>query len=576
MSDPDVRDLSVAFEELHAPRSTANYAHSVPSVDAVATVYPRRWPQALASVLAVLVALAGAGTFLALRNARQGGGVGSSAGYPPARSGAAVAYDSASGLTVMFGGASASGSTLADTWLWNGSSWSMWTGPSPGKMFVGPRMSDDPADGGVLLIGLPATANQGSGIACGVVGGSSGSAGSSTGSVAPGTPASVNGATPLSQPPVKSTTPVASPTPSPSSDATTACPTPVASPSLQTWLFTSKGWSHVAGSKSATFNADVPSAGSQLAYDSPSGEVIAVSTSVYPECGAPLKAGGTPQSALICPLAGTGGQSGPTTTTPCPPTTCSHSMPCRKLNTAVDTCLPFQGGMLTWTWAHGQWTQSRGAIIPSATSSVVFGDGGSPHATLLTESFTYAAPCQPAVNSCPSYTPSPQTAVYTWAGSAWNQSASVVGAPLGFSLGGATVASVGGNTVALTASGQLYLWSARNWYWAPQTEATQPDGRRDASMAEGPGGSLVLFGGVSVSTKASWVMGTGTAAGADTWVWNGSSWRHVAGSPPPSPSACSDVTGLGSNLCPRPAPLPLPAVSAPSSAAPTPSNPIGA
>jgi PKD repeat protein len=91
---------------------------------------------------------------------------------------------------------------------------------------------------------------------------------------------------------------------------------------------------------------------------------------------------------------------------------------------------------------------------------------------------------------------------------------------------------------------------------------------------------MVLFGGVSVSsTKTASVIGTGSVAGADTWVWNGASWRHVAGPslpPLPSPSACSDVTGLGGTLCARPPSLPLPAVSAPSSAAPKPSNPVGA
>jgi hypothetical protein len=42
---------------------------------------------------------------------------------PPARSGAAIAYDGSTGQLVMFGGTASNGSVLADTWVWNGSNW---------------------------------------------------------------------------------------------------------------------------------------------------------------------------------------------------------------------------------------------------------------------------------------------------------------------------------------------------------------------------------------------------------------------------------------------------------------------
>lgn len=554
MSDHDDRDLSAAFEALHAPRSTANYSDRVPTVEAVETVYARRWPQAVASVLAVLVALAGAGTFLALRNARQSG-VGSSAGYPTARTGAAMAFDSTSGLTVMFGGSSASGSTLADTWTWDGSSWATPAGPSPGKLF-GARMSDDPADHGVLLIGMPELANPGSGIACAGGGSSGGVTGTTTGSAPPGTPIAVP--------------------PPPLATATTACPTPVAQPTLQTWLFTAKGWTHVAGSTSATFSADTPYSGSQLAYDSNSGEVIAVSTAVIPYCGGPLRSGAAIQPDLICPLPaaqGQGGSTGSSTggSTPCSPTVCEQ-LPCRTA--LADGCGSFGGNMLTWTWAHGQWTQRRGAFIPAASGGTVFGDAASPHATLVTESAGLTV-CSQAIQTCPAAAPS--TSVFTWAGSAWSRLPNGGGAPTGFTLAGATVAAVDGNAVALTIFGQLYSWSANDARWVLQTAATQPGGRTGASMAEGPSGSIVLFGGVTIAGKGSAVIGTGQTAGADTWTWNGSTWRHVAGPPPGpvrTPVPCSDVTGPGSNLCARPPTLP--AVSAPSTGVPQQSNPIGA
>ncbi len=43
---------------------------------------------------------------------------------PPARKGHAMAYDSGRGVTVLFGGAADDGSTLGDTWEWNGQTWS--------------------------------------------------------------------------------------------------------------------------------------------------------------------------------------------------------------------------------------------------------------------------------------------------------------------------------------------------------------------------------------------------------------------------------------------------------------------
>lgn len=49
---------------------------------------------------------------------------------PPARQGAAMAYDAASRQVVLFGGTSASGAALADTWAWNGVGWHELTWPT--------------------------------------------------------------------------------------------------------------------------------------------------------------------------------------------------------------------------------------------------------------------------------------------------------------------------------------------------------------------------------------------------------------------------------------------------------------
>jgi hypothetical protein len=54
-----------------------------------------------------------------------------STGGPAARTLAAIAYDSATRQVVMFGGGHDGSGLLGDTWIWNGTGWSQWTGTSP-------------------------------------------------------------------------------------------------------------------------------------------------------------------------------------------------------------------------------------------------------------------------------------------------------------------------------------------------------------------------------------------------------------------------------------------------------------
>jgi len=47
----------------------------------------------------------------------------SPANMPPARFGAAMAYDAAHGVAVLFGGEDDSSNRFSDTWLWDGANW---------------------------------------------------------------------------------------------------------------------------------------------------------------------------------------------------------------------------------------------------------------------------------------------------------------------------------------------------------------------------------------------------------------------------------------------------------------------
>jgi adhesin/invasin len=74
---------------------------------------------------------------------------------PPARYGAAMAYDPALGELVLFGGTSGTpGGAMNDTWAWNGTAWHQLTvtGSTPSARF-GATMSYDPALGELVLFG---------------------------------------------------------------------------------------------------------------------------------------------------------------------------------------------------------------------------------------------------------------------------------------------------------------------------------------------------------------------------------------------------------------------------------------
>jgi len=163
--DPVERRLGDLFNQVSAPASMRRYESSGGFAPA-----PVRWwsrplralfsaggerrlrPLAAALVLPLLVLALGGG--LQLR-AHFSGTAGSGAS-PPARAGAAMAFDAGHGVVVMFGGMSdpASGlGDLGDTWTWDGGSWMPQhpaTTPSPRTDAV---MGYDAARNQVVLFG---------------------------------------------------------------------------------------------------------------------------------------------------------------------------------------------------------------------------------------------------------------------------------------------------------------------------------------------------------------------------------------------------------------------------------------
>ena len=115
---------------------------------------PRARTVVLAAVVAIVVIAGGTIAALALRNPASTPPAAATVNLPPGRAGAAMAYDSVAGLTVMYGGYNARGDNLYDTWTWDGSAWRARS--TPGQLvprLFSPSMADDPADGGVILVG---------------------------------------------------------------------------------------------------------------------------------------------------------------------------------------------------------------------------------------------------------------------------------------------------------------------------------------------------------------------------------------------------------------------------------------
>ncbi len=72
---------------------------------------------------------------------------------PPARSGAVMAYDPATNTTVLFGGSQASGPDLADTWTWDGSAWTQQHPATSPPARDGAVMAYDPVTRNLVLFG---------------------------------------------------------------------------------------------------------------------------------------------------------------------------------------------------------------------------------------------------------------------------------------------------------------------------------------------------------------------------------------------------------------------------------------
>src|ERR1700730_10019071 len=497
MSDlsPPERQLADAFEGVTAPAGVDQWRER-PGRQFRPT---RSWAGPLAGVVAVALVAGGLGAYFGIR-ASVGGPAGSSGATPPPRAGAAMAFDTNTGTTVLFGGMGANG-PLHDTWTWDGSSWTQQhPAHNPPATVIGP-MAYDPSSHDMLLVTVSMP----------------------TGSISSADPATVNPPPAQTwlwdgadwhkaagvQPPVSALTRLATDTAAgdvvlvatggalhpplgapcrlqvPTSDPIAAICPGYAQVQTSTWIWSGTSWKDTgAGGPGQSSSSNLDAGAASLVTDPSTGhaEYVASAPSIVPLCVTP----GLPA--------------------PSP----SHFLPPPPANGAVG---------------------STGLLTPPVVVS------GKPLPTPPFEPPPSTNPCT-RVKSDGSALPAsfPKMVISRWTGSAWSAPQDVSPPKANGYTGGPVVAdsAVHGLLVLNTADGSVSTYTG---VWTTKTAAVHPPASAGAVAVayDSVRGQLVVFGGEVISTPS------GVALSDETWTWDGSSWQQHGGSLQTLPSA--SVTG---------------------------------
>jgi hypothetical protein len=447
------------------------------------------WPRALAGIGVVAVIGAGLGAYLGIRVV-QGAGSGGSSGQPPARTGAAMAFDAANGTVVLFGGNGRSRS-LGDTWIWDGSAWTQAHPATSPPALSGAQMTYDPVSQDLVLVGgerlqpVPLGGNVCS---------SSGSSGS--GSATGSTGSTGSGSTHNAQP-------ADAPQPTGAHGAPTIVPDcGISSGSNSaTWLWNGNNWAKASGS-----TPSVGFGGWTLATDPVSNKALLFAA--QPFIAQPYVPSATP--AIACPVRIT-----PTNDT-----------------IALPACPPFPIANSTWMWSGHSWKAVKTA---SNTSFEMFGrsiveDAVSGRLAIFSSSFSVVplpAQCPGCVAGIPTPVDQPRCCTGTvslWDGSGWRQSKSWTNGPM---LSGGTFVGdpATHNDVYLASNGQTWVWEG---VWKQKHPGATPATLEgSAAVFDAATGQVVRFGGFGTTKQASGLYD-------QTWTWDGSNWALRAGSAGPA------------------------------------------
>jgi hypothetical protein len=476
---------------------------STVSIEAPVSTPARRspWPRALAGVGVVAVIGAGVGAYLGIRVV-QGAGSGASAGQPPARTGAAMAFDAANGTVVLFGGNGRSRS-LGDTWIWDGSVWTQAHPSTSPPALSGAQMTYDPVSHDLLLVGgerlepLPLAG----GTVCSSAGSSgSGSAIGSTGSTGAGSTRWI---------PPSNAVPADAPQPSGAHGAPAIAPGCGASVggNSATWLWNGNNWSTASGA-----TPSVGFGGWTLATDPVSSTALLLAPQPFiAQPYLPASISGPPSlPSIACPVRIT-------------PTNGTIAQP---------ACPRFPIPNTSWTWTGHSWKALKTA---SNTSIAQFGrsvvdDAVSGHLASFSSSFP-AVPLPAKCSACVAGVPTAVDqarcctgSVSLWEGNAWRQSKTWRSGPM---LSGGTLVGdpATHSDVYLASNGQTWVW---NGVWTRKHPGSTPatiDG--SAAAFDAATGQVVQFGGFGNSKRASGLYD-------QTWTWDGSNWSLRAGTAGPA------------------------------------------
>jgi hypothetical protein len=405
---------------------------------------------------------------------------------PPARQWHAMAFDSARGRVVLFGGRTDSGTYLGDTWEWDGSSWLQRTLPTSPSPRLGHAMAFDSARGRVVLFGGHAA----SGI------------------------------------------------------------------SADTWEWDGSSWI-----QRTSFSSPPARARSAMVYDVARGRMVLFGGYSSGDVGRPL---GLRADTWSWDGTWWEGYGLPTS----PPARNAHAM---AYDSARGRVVLFGGdgggsGKLsdTWEWVGSAWIERVSARSPFAREghamayhagrgrTVLFGGNSRGYLDAGTWEWDGAgwlggpASPPPRGGHAMAYDASGRVMVFggfidsttlsdtwQWNGSSWLERALATAPParlghaMAFDSARGRVVLFGGRTDLGTSFGDTWEWNGNSWL--QRASATSPPARSHHGMAyDSARGRVVLFGGVVGSGPLTVIL-------ADTWEWDGTTWheRTLPSSPTP-------------------------------------------
>ena len=548
----------------------------------------RRGAGALLISLAVVAAVT-AGYFGLRRDAASGDG-----GGPAARAGAAVAYDPATDDVVMFGGTSAAGQPLADTWLWDGSVWSEAAPADSPPARYGAEMAWDPQSQRVVLLG----GSGGSG--CSIGSGSSGTVsttggctqlqdawawdgsdwsqialGRGTGQLGDHTLAGASLATDPDSGKlilVTADLPASSPVPLPaiynSGGASAAAP-PVSSASAVSGNGSASG--STGSGAGVCIGVGGGPCGSPVALPSATAGTSPAQTAcpldgscVFPGCpvppvaqsttGCPISCGTAMIACPICPVAAS---PEPGVATPaiasvcgiCPgiPAMGSPSTGTEMIcsDCPLETSCPVLAATLTWVFdgTTFQLADSSATDSPASGGDLAWFPGPG---LLVDRGADLDAEMGGVADACPYGDPCPLIPTaedWQWTGTGWTpvQDLQASAAAPFFEVPPVSDAAAG-DVVGVDATGATWVSTNPASGWVTASSGNSPAPRSGFALAsDGSTGQVVLFGGE--------LLGSTSVAGevvGDTWTWDGTSWtEQEGGAPTPTPSATPVPTTTG-------------------------------